>query len=167
MNARFRFLLGFMVVLNGILLVLISGMLVNLNSELDGLRNVLATKQDLVSVSMPEMRFFHEEKCTSCHTERRFAGDHNVRGEIEAAVSHMQQMPDAGFTDDDVARIHSSLSLLRCTKCHGEEKLFGLALESPEERMTIIRDMIAQPGSMIGPDETQEIQRAYGEVFGF
>ena len=115
----------------------------------------------------PKMTFFHEAKCTSCHTERRFAGPHNVRGEMEQAVAHMRAMPDANFSDEDMAKIHGSLTMLRCVQCHGAEKLRLLAIKSPQERMQIIREMIAKPGSQISPDEASAIQRSYETMMGF
>lgn len=167
MNARFRFLLGLAAILNLVLVVFLSSTVVQLRSQMTGLTQVLATKEDLVAVNVPQTPLFTEEKCTRCHTERRFAGEHNTRGEIEAAVAHMRAMPDVGLTDKDMAKIHASLSLLRCTRCHGEETLRALALKSPGERMSTIRRMIASPGSGLMPDEMEEIQRAYREIYGF
>jgi hypothetical protein len=113
------------------------------------------------------VKFFHEERCTSCHAERRFAGEHNVPGEMESALSHMKAMPDAHFTDQDMAKIHASLSLLRCKSCHSEEKLRLLALKSPEERMAVIQRMALQPGSNLNPDEVESIHTSYQQLFGF
>jgi len=167
MNTRFHFLLGLAAILNLVLVVFLSGTVVQLRSQVANLTKVLATKEDLVAVNVPQSRFFTEEKCTRCHTERRFAGEHNMRGEIEAAVAHMKAMPDVGLTEDDMAKIHASLSLLRCTRCHGEEKIRALALKSPEERMATVRRMTASPGSGLLPDEIAEILRAYREIYGF
>jgi hypothetical protein len=167
MNARFRFVLGLAVILNLVFAVFLSGTVVQLRTQVADLSQVLATKEDLIAVNVPQTQLFTEEKCTRCHTERRFAGEHSTRGEIEAAVAHMRAMPDVGLTDQDMAKIHASLSLLRCTRCHGEEKLRTLALKSPEERMSTIRRMIASPGSGLLPDQMEEIQRAYREIYGF
>jgi NAD-dependent SIR2 family protein deacetylase len=79
----------------------------------------------------------------------------------------MRAMPDAGFTDQDMAKIHASLDLLRCTQCHGADTLRTLAIKSPAERMRIIREMVAKPGSNITPDEVTRISRAYQQMVGF
>jgi hypothetical protein len=76
-------------------------------------------------------------------------------------------MPDAHFTDQDMAKIHASLSLLRCKSCHSEEKLRLLALKSPEERMAVIQRMALQPGSNLNPDEVESIHTSYQQLFGF
>ncbi len=167
MDSRYQFVVGFLTILNALLILLLCGLVRDTRQELNELRTVLATKQDLVNVAAPKLAFFHEEKCTSCHTERRFAGEHNVRGQIEQAVAHMRALPDAGFTDQDMAKIHSSLELLRCTQCHGADKLRTLAIKSPAERMRIIREMVGKPGSGITPDEVSQISRAYQQLLGF
>ncbi len=120
-----------------------------------------------MNLATPRLTFFHEDRCTSCHTERRFAGPHNTRGQIEQALAHMSALPDTGFSEQDLARIHASLTLLRCTQCHGADKLRSLAIRSPEERMQIIREMIARPGSLITPDEANAIARSYEQMLGF
>ena len=65
------------------------------------------------------------------------------------------------------AKIHASLELLRCTQCHGADRLRGLAIKSSAERMRIIRDMIAKPGSSITPDEVTRISRSFEQMLGF
>ena len=167
MDSRYRFVVGFLTILNALLTLLLCGLVRDTRQEMNALRTVLATKQDLVNVAAPKLTFFHEEKCTGCHSERRFAGEHNIRGEIEQAVAHMRAMPDAGFTDQDMAKIHSSLELLRCTQCHGVDKLRTLAIKSPTERMRIVREMIARPRSNITPDEATRILRAFNQMVGF
>jgi hypothetical protein len=167
MNARFQFVLCFCAVTSVLLLTLLAGQVRTLRVEIRALNDQVATREDLVAAQAPEMRLLHEEKCTSCHTERRFAGEHNTRGEIDAAMVHMQAMPDAGFTDEDMAKIHASLTLLRCARCHAVEKLRGLSLRTPEERMDLIRTMMSKPGSGLTSDEADEINRAYQQVIGF
>ena len=79
----------------------------------------------------------------------------------------MSALPDTNFSDEEMAKIHGSLAMLRCTQCHGADKLQLLAIKSPQERMQIIRDMIAKPGSKISPDDAEEISRSYEELLGF
>ena len=167
MDSRNRFVVVLMTVLNVILTLLMAGLVRDTRQDIGALQDVLATKQDLVNVAAPNLKLVHEEKCTSCHTERKFAGEHNTRGQIERAVEHMGQMPDATFTQDDMARIHASLDLFRCSQCHGTDQLRRLAIKSPEERMKIIREMIAKPRSQITPDETMQILRAFERLVGF
>jgi len=164
MDNRYRFVVVFITVLNALLIIFLCGLLRDVRADVNSLRNELVSKQDLINVATPHMTFFYEQKCTTCHSERRFAGEHNVRGDIERAVAHMAAMPDANFSEEDIAKIHGSLALLRCTQCHGADKLRTLAIKSPEQRAQIIREMIAKPGSRIGPDEARMIERAYDAV---
>jgi len=167
MDARFRFIVGLLTVFNAILLALLCGFIGDLSGRLDQLEQVLATKQDLARVSSARLKIFAEEKCTGCHTERRFAGEHNVRGEIETALAKMKALPDTGLTDEDLAKVHASLTVLRCATCHGAEKLRMLALKTPAERMEVIREMIAKPGSNLTADEAEAIERSYEQLLGF
>lgn len=167
MDSRYRFVVGFLTVLNALLTLLLCGLVRDTRQDLNALRTILATKQDLVNVAVPKLTFFHEEKCTGCHTERKFAGAHNVRGQIEQAIAHMGALPDAGFTEQEVAKIHASLELLRCSQCHGADQLRKLSIKSPDERMRIVRQMIAKPESNITPDEATRILRAYEQMVGF
>jgi hypothetical protein len=167
MDSRNRFVVVFLTVLNAFLTLLLCGLVRDTRQDVGALRTVLATKQDLVNVAVPKLTFFHEEKCTTCHSERRFAGSHNVRGQVERTVAHMGQMPDAPFTPDETARIHSSLEVFRCTQCHDADLLRRLAIKSPSERMRIVGEMAAKPGSRISPDEVTRILRAFEQMIGF
>jgi hypothetical protein len=167
MDKRYQFVVGLLTVVNVLLTALLCGLVRDTRQDVGALRTVLATKQDLVNVAVPKLTFFHEEKCTACHTERKFAGDHNIRGQIERAVAHMGALPDARLSEKDVAKIHASLELFRCSQCHGTDQLRRLAIKSPADRMRIVREMIAKPGSRISPDEAGRILRAYEQMVGF
>jgi hypothetical protein len=167
MDKRYQFVVGLLTVLNVLLTALLCGLVRDTRQDVEALRGVLATKQDLVNVAAPRLTLFHEEKCTTCHTERRFAGPHNVRGQIEQAVAHMSTMPDARVTKKELDRIHASLELLRCSQCHEADKLRALAIRAPAERMRTVRAMIAKPGSNITPDEVAAISKAFEQMLGF
>jgi hypothetical protein len=167
MDKRYQFVVGLLTVLNALLIALLCGLVRDTRQDVAALRTVLATKQDLVNVAVPKLAFFHEEKCTACHTERKFAGEHNTRGQIDRALAHMAKMPDAPFTQKETAKIHASLEIFRCSQCHGTDQLRGLAIKSPAERMRIIREMIAKPGSRISPDESTRILRSFEQMVGF
>jgi len=167
MNNRYQFVVGLLVILNALLTLLLCGLVRDTRQDVNSLRDTLATKQDLVNVAAPKLTMFHEEKCTGCHTERRFAGQHNVRGQIEQAIAHMEAFPDVRFTKAEMDKIHASLDLLRCSQCHGKDELRKLAIKSPADRMRIVRDMAGKSGSNITPDEVTRILRAYEQLVGF
>ena len=167
MDKRYQFIVGLLTVLNVLLTALLCGLVRDTRQDVNAFREILATKQDLVNVAAPKLTFFHEDKCTTCHTERKFAGPHNLRGQIEQAVAHMSKLPDAPFTEQEMAKIHASLELLRCSQCHGADTLRTLAIKSPADRMRIVGEMIAKPRSNISPDETTRILRAYDQMVGF
>lgn len=167
MENRYQFVVGFLTILNAVIIVLVAGLVRDTRQDVNALREVLASKQDLVNIAGPKLTMFHEEKCTTCHTERRFAGPHKGRAEIEQAVAEMSRMPGARITKKELDKIHSSLELLRCSQCHGADQLRQLAIKSPTERMRIVREMVAKPGSRLTPDEVTEILRAYEQMIGF
>jgi hypothetical protein len=167
MNNRYQFVVGLLVILNALLTLLLCGLVRDTRQDVSTLRDVLATKQDLVNVAVPKLTLFHEQKCTGCHTERRFAGPHNVRGQIDQAIAHMSALPDAPITKAEMDKIHASLDLFRCSQCHDMNQLRRLAIKSPEERMRIVREMAGKPGSSLTPDEVTRILRAYEQLVGF
>jgi len=168
MDARFRFVAGFLLAFNALMILILCGVVMDTREDVRGLEGVLVTKQELANVAAPRLTLFHEDKCTGCHSERRFAGPHGpMPGQIDQVVAQMGAMRDAHFTDQDVAKIHGSLTVMRCAQCHGTDKLRLLAIKTPEERMQIIREMIAKPGSKISPDEAEAILRSYEELIGF
>jgi len=167
MDNRYRFVVSFLLVLNTLLTALLCGLLRDTRQDVNALRVVLATKQDLVNVAAPKLTLYHEEKCTSCHSERRFTGPHNGTGALDQAITHMRKLPDARFTKEDLAKVHASLELLRCSQCHGADELRKLAIKSPTERMRIVREMVGKPASNITPDQVNRILRAYEQMVGF
>ncbi len=167
MEKRYQFVVGFLTILNALLIVLLAGLIRDTRQDVNALRDVLASKQDLVNIAAPKLTLFHEEKCTGCHTERRFASPHTGQGKIEQIVAQMSKLPDARITKKDLDKIHASLELLRCSQCHEADRLRQLAIKSPADRKRIVREMIAKPGSNITPDETMRILRAYEQMVGF
>jgi hypothetical protein len=167
MDNRNRFVVVFLTVLNAFLTLLLCGLVRDTRQDVVSLKSELASKQDLVNVAAPKLTFFHEEKCTTCHSERKFAGEHNIRGQAELAVAHMGRLPDAGFTPEETARIHDSLEVFRCSQCHDTDQLRRLAIKSPSDRMRIVREMIGKPGSRISPDEAARILQSFERMIGF
>ncbi|MCI0484783.1 MAG: hypothetical protein L0Y78_09400, partial [candidate division NC10 bacterium] len=87
--------------------------------------------------------------------------------QIEQAIAHMEALPDARFSKEDIDKIHASLDLFRCSQCHGMDQLRKLAIKSPADRMRIVREMAGKPGSSITADEVTRILRAYEQLVGF
>ena len=167
MENRYQFVVGFLTILNAVMIVLLAGLVRDTRHDVNALRGVLANKQDLVNIAAPKLTLFHEEKCTGCHTERRFASPHNGQGQIERVVAKMSKLSDARIGKKEMDKIHASLELLRCSQCHGADQLRQLAIKSPAERMRIVREMIAKPGSRLTPDEVTRVLRAYEQMVGF
>jgi hypothetical protein len=167
MENRYQFVVGFLTILNAVLIVLLAGLVRDTRHDVNALREVLASKQDLVNIAAPKLTLLHEEKCTGCHTERRFAGPHTSGGQIEQIVAQMSKLPGAHINKKDMDKIHASLELLRCSQCHGVDQLRQLAIKSPTERMRIVREMVAKPGSRLSPDDVTRVLRAYELMIGF
>ncbi len=167
MDNRYRFVVSFLLVLNTLLTGLLCGLLRDTRQDVNALRAVLASKQDLVNIAAPKLTLFHEEKCTGCHTERRFAGSHEANGQIERVVAQMSKLPDVHISKKDQDKIHASLELLRCSQCHGVDRLRQLAIQSPTERMRTVREMVAKPGSRMTPDDVTKVLRGYEQTIGF
>ena len=168
MDPKSRWLTTFLLVVNTILIVFIANMFLNLRAEVRGLKDVLVTKSDLQAVRTAEAKFlFAEEKCTRCHTERRFSDVHGTKDELLQIVRHMQEHPDARITEQETDKIHASLMLLKCTQCHSGEMMKKLSLMSAEQRLGVIREMAKKPGTSIATEEAEAILKSYELLLGF
>jgi hypothetical protein len=79
----------------------------------------------------------------------------------------MERHPDMKLTDQDVQRVHASLTLLKCANCHASEQIKKLALLNSDQQIAKIREMQSKPGSRISPDEVKEIQESFHVLVGF
>ena len=151
-----------------ILVLFACSVLMGLRADVAALKDVLASKDDLVAVKTAGLDLsFQQRKCTTCHTERRFAGEHETKDELVKIIKHMEEMPDMRLTDRDVEKIHSSLTLLKCATCHSSEEIKKLALMTDAEQTGTIREMQRKPGSNISPDEVQQIKDSFQLLVGF
>lgn len=107
------------------------------------------------------------ENCTDCHNERRFMGIHGGDTEIGNIIKFMDQMPDVHLSPQDVQKIHGSLELLKCAKCHDESQLKILGTMSAQRQREIIERMSKKSGAEILPEDIDKIQRALLEIQGF
>ncbi len=167
-DAKARVVTTFVVLATAVLVVFACSILMDLRSDVAGLKDVLATKNDLVAVQTAGLDLsFQQRKCTTCHTERRFAGEHGTKDELVRVIKAMEQKPDMHLTHQDIQKIHSSLTLLKCATCHSSDQIKKLALMTDAEQTATIRKMQRKPGSNISPDEVQEIKDSFHLLLGF
>ena len=151
-----------------ILVIFQISLLMNLRAEVSSLEKVLATKEDVVAVRTAGVDLsFEQQKCTRCHTERRFAGEHTSKNELTQVIQRMERHPDVNLTHKDMEKIHASLTLLKCASCHSSEQIKMLALLSQDAQTAKIREMQRKPGSRISPDEVKGIQESFHILVGF
>lgn len=168
MDARMKVLTAFALIFNTMLIVLVANQLIGVRDEVRGLKQALASKQDLAALVRPvRVQEVLETKCTTCHSERRFTGAHGDESSLMATIRRMQRQPGAAIAPRDVGPIHASLTLLQCTRCHTSEALNKLALKVPAERATVVREMQKKPGSGVRPEQVPEILRSYEMLLGY
>ena len=155
---------GILLIVNTILTVFVCNMVFGLQKQVEGLGQVV-TRADLINMTSPAMEMPFQEKCTRCHTERRFT--ELPVDEVHQAVLRMQQHPDADIDDTDIAKIQASLTLLKCSVCHSTDTIRNMAILSDEERITLIRDMQVKHGKIaIDQTEAEKILESYKVLFG-
>ena len=127
-----RFIVGVAVLLNLILVVLLIQQVSSVRSEIAQLSDRLASKQDVAMLRPIRVRQILNERCSSCHTERRFAATlEKGPGGSAALVKRMQAHLGADIPDDELAQIESALLVFRCTACHGEGVINRVILMPP------------------------------------
>ena len=162
-------LVVFLTALTAIIVVLMCQMLLGLRSDVQELKTALSALEKETTAMVPTRVPLEiiQEKCTSCHTERRFAGVHGTQNEWAKIVQHMSDMPDARVTAQDLDKIHGALTFLKCTHCHSADALKKLAILNNHERAQIVFKMRHTPGANITRDEAEEILKAYDKIIGF
>lgn len=151
-----------------IVVIFIAQILLDVKGELKEVKTTLKNMEQ-EKVKAASFRPFQplEENCTSCHNERKFMGIHGGDAEITNVIKYMEKMPDVHLSAHDAEKIHSSLELLKCAKCHDEEAIKKLGAMSSMRQLEIIERMAKKTGSGILPEEAGQIQQALLNVQGF
>ena len=167
MDTRMKVLVTFALIFNAVLIVLVANQVIGVREEVRGLKQVLATKHDLVALRPARITEALESRCTTCHSERRFTSAHSDGASLAAVIRRMREQPGADIGGRDVQRIHASLTLLQCARCHSGELLEKLALKPPADRAALVREMQKKPGSGIRSEQVREILRSYEMLLGY
>lgn len=167
-EAKARIFTTFATMVIAMLVVFQISLLMHLQDEVASLKEVLATKEDVVAVRTAGVDLsFEQQKCTRCHTERRFAGEHTTENGLTQVIQRMGRHPDLSLSDKDVQKVHASLTLLQCASCHSSDQIKKLALLNEDQQIAKIREMQSKPGSRISPDEVKGIQESFHILVGF
>ncbi len=167
MDTRMKVLITFALIFNAVLIVLVANQLIGVREEVRGLSQVLATKHDLMALRPARLTEALETRCTSCHSERKFAGTHGDEASLTAIIERMREQPGAAIGAREVQRIHASLTLLQCGRCHSGDVLDKLVLRSPAERAALVQEMQKKAGSGIRPEQARQILRSYEMLLGY
>ena len=159
---------GIAVLLNLILTVLLLDQVTRTRGEIDGLKRELASKQDVAMLRPIRVTEILEERCESCHTERRFAATWAMDpNEVLTVIERMRSHPGGdAIPGEEVLRIEAALILFRCTSCHEEAVLSRLVLMPREERVRFIRKKVAMPGSGFRSDQVGDVIQAVEGLSG-
>jgi hypothetical protein len=155
-----------------ILLIFIGQILVTLEREVSGLREELATKQDLANLAVhlgppdPAMAKL-EGTCTDCHTKETFEQAHGVTQDVHQLVQRMSELSGAHIRPDDLPTVEAALTFMKCAHCHSSDRLKELAILSPRERWDVIVKMMNEPGTTITQEDAQRIRDFYGQFWGW
>ncbi len=168
-NHLFSRLLPFLLtIITTIIVVFIAQILLDVKAELKEVKAALQKMEDEKIQSVTFQPFGAlQENCTDCHNERKFMGIHGGESEISNVIKFMEQMPDVHLSPQDVEKVHSSLELLKCTKCHDDTQLKVLGTMNAARQREIIERMSKKSGSNILPEDVDRIQKALLEIQGF
>jgi len=149
-----------LLIVNLILTVMVCNMVFGLRQQMSRLGEPI-TKSDLIAVAAPTMEMSFMDKCTRCHSEKRFADV--PTDELHLAVLQMQKLPDTNITDSDVAKIEASLAL----RDFSADTLRQMVLMPDTQRLETIGQVKNTPGSApITQEEARQILQAYKTLLG-
>ncbi len=159
----------FVALMNAIILLTLAGVVSNLRHEVTAMREDVLTLEDLARYVAPVTSpgEFLDEKCTSCHADRRFLAEHGGPAEVASVLQRMEALPDAHISVGDRDKIHSALLLMKCQRCHSEDIFNRMAALNKKERESTALKMWESSGTAMSRQELLEILKAYDQIQGF
>lgn len=167
MDTKFRIIFGFLLFCNTLLILFLTNYSLQTRSDITGLREELATKEDLLNLTHAKQADVLGQNCTHCHSESKFAGFHGTETEMMAMIDRMVARTGSKIDARDVDAIHASLELLQCNTCHEEHRTRKLALKSPGEQKEVIREMLVRAGSKADQEDVDRLHKSYQQMLGF
>jgi len=157
-----RVLIGTAVLVNLILTVLLIQQVREARSEFAEVRGELATRRDVAMLHPVRVRETLERRCTSCHTDRRFAKALELGPrELEATVLRMNSHLDGAIPAQELVEIQAAMLVWRCTSCHDDAVLSKIVLMPRAKRRIFLRGKLRMPGSGLSPDRLGELMDAF------
>jgi hypothetical protein len=159
----------FVALLNVILLLTLAGVVSSVRQEVGAIRKDALTLDDLARYVAPvkSPADFLDEKCTTCHADRRFLAGHGGPAEIQRVIQRMEALPDAHISVGDRDKIHGALLLMKCQRCHTEDIYNRMAALNQKEREAMALRMWEKSGTTLSHEELLEILKAYDQIQGF
>ncbi len=158
---------GIAILVNLLLAVLLLDRIEETRSEVVGLTEKLASKQDVAMLRPIRVGEILEQRCEGCHTNRRFSALKEMsQRQVLETIGRMASHPGADIPASEVREIESALLLFRCNACHSEAVLSQLALMPPEERVRFLRTKVAMPGSGFRLDQVGQLIEAFEVLVG-
>lgn len=167
MDTKFRVIAGLLLLSNTVLIVFLSSFMIQTRDDVNDLKSVLATKEDVLNLTHPTQIDVLEKNCSQCHAENKFASFHGSEADMLAMIERMAAQTGAKIDPKDSDAIHASLQLLQCSGCHDQRTTRKLALVSAGEQKEVIRGMLAKSGTSSNQDEVDRIQQSYQLLLGF
>lgn len=182
-GARRRTFFMFLGVATFALVVFLVQLVVSLHNDVSGLRDVLATKEDLTNLAMTIGPLDPVEAtltgaCGNCHDRATFATAHGEgealqyvcnldSGEIDDLISRMMERNGVAISADDMPRVEAALTYMKCAHCHTIDRIRELTIMNQEERWEVILAMMNEPGATITQEDARRIRDFYGEFWGW
>ena len=152
---------GIAILLNLLLAIMILDQIDRTRDDIDALEAKLASKQDLAVLRPLGISRVLEQRCSTCHNERRFARTLEMEGrEIVSTVARMSAHAKGTIPNDEFERIGAALFVRRCTVCHDESVVSRLLLYPEIERQPFLREKVGSLETGFRTDQVGELMRA-------
>ena len=163
-----RLLPFLLIIVIAIVVVFVTQILLDVRNELKEVKTTLLRieSEKIKSASFQPFKVL-EENCTNCHSDRKFMGIHGTDTEITGIMHFLEKMPDVHLTSEEIDKVHSSLSLLKCVKCHDEQQIQILGAMNLTMQREILQRMSKKSSGKILPEEIEQLQRILLKVQGF
>ncbi|MEW5875751.1 MAG: hypothetical protein AB1752_11305 [Candidatus Zixiibacteriota bacterium] len=159
----------FILLLNAVLVIFLAQVVIETRRDLQAARVQLQEIEDL-SRRVEPVRSpgdYLAEQCASCHSERRYLGEHGDAASVSALIRQMEAFPDAHVSVEQTDKIQGALLMMKCQRCHTDEVFSALAALNAEERRRTVLRMWEHADTRMSRQEVLDILHACERVYGY
>lgn len=157
-----RFLIAVALNMAIILQLFLAYMVITLSMDLGRQRQDLATKDDIFEMALvlgpyDQADVVMQTTCITCHTWESCTDADKVLEETRKLLHGMIQNSGVQVYPGNIRNIGSTLTFLKCARCHAIDQCKEIEIQSQVERWGLIVRMMKKPDARISLEDARQI----------